>query len=177
MQAERKSRRVWCPAITEARLPARLTAVRPTPASIRDQADTAILARTEAPLRRHRHRGRDRHRRGAVRPRSAAPRANLAADKGAAGRSRQDPAAIRKCGHVERGDRKILASCPPFPLVSLFPRLFAYGRVVSALLFQHFGTGAFPVVDYQSAILNHDRQRNDPLFYLRVVNRVVGELI
>ena len=125
-QAARSSRRVWCPAITEARLPARLTAVRLTPASIRDQADTVILARTEATLRRHRH--RHRHRGRAVRP-SEAGLARIWRTKRR--RARQDPAAIRICGHVQRGVKEASIFLSPLSLVFLFPRLFAYGRVVS----------------------------------------------
>ena len=150
--------------MTEARLAARLIAVGATPASVRDQADPAIPARPEALLRR------PRHRRHALRPR-AEPAA-----MGAAGQCRQEYGTDRTREQAEGGTEDTCFSSPLL-LVSFSPCLSVHDCFAFAVLFLLFGTDAFPVVDHQPAILDHERQRNDLLFYLRVVNRVIGELI
>src|SRR5262249_17782909 len=119
-QPARKSRRVWCQGMTEARLAARPTAVRSTPASVRVQADSAIPAGPEALLRR------PRHRRRALRQRPAALQVDPAVT-GTVGKCRQEDTSNRTKGQVDKrkGGREANVFCPPFrlstcPLVYLF---------------------------------------------------------
>src|SRR5262245_12496515 len=111
--------------MTEARLAARLTAVWATPASVRDQADSAIPARPEA-LRR------PRHRRRALRQRPAAPRAETAAM--GAGQRRQEDGSTRTSGQTDKrkGGQKTLASRPPFSL-SACPLVYLFGTALLPL--------------------------------------------
>src|SRR5215813_3257427 len=106
--------------MTEARLAARPTTVWATPASVRVQVDSAIPARPEAVLRR------PRHRRHALRRRTAAPRTRPPAGA-ARQRKGQEDASNRTRGQADKrkGGQNTLASRPPFslsscPLVYLF---------------------------------------------------------
>src|SRR6266542_988514 len=109
--------------MTEARLAARPTAVWATPASVRDQADSAIPARPE-PARPEALLRRPRHRRRALRRRPAAPRTEPAVTGAAGQRRRQEDATNRQGdkGTSGRGDRSHLLLVPPSPcpLVYLF---------------------------------------------------------
>src|SRR5215813_14433159 len=99
----------------EARLAARPTTVWATPASVRDQADSAIPARPE-PARPEAALRRPRHRRHALRQGPAAPRTNPAATEARQCQG-QEGASNRTSGQVKKGKggQKTLASRPPFP--------------------------------------------------------------